>query len=65
VADELGQRLKQYTSIAGEESSSRNYHRNRLSDWLIKALEKAGRQEEIIPLCEREAEETGSYRSVK
>ncbi|HEX2201072.1 MAG TPA: SWIM zinc finger family protein [Gammaproteobacteria bacterium] len=61
VADELGQRLKQYTSIAGEESSSRNYHRNRLSDWLIKALEKAGRQEEIIPLCEREAEETGSY----
>ena len=61
VADELGQRLKQYTSIAGEESFSRNYRRNRLSDWLIKALEKAGRQEEIIPLYEREAEETGSY----
>jgi uncharacterized Zn finger protein len=61
VADELGQRLKQYTSIAGEDNFSRNYHRNRLSDWLIKALEKAGRQEEIIPLCEREAAETGSY----
>src|SRR5918992_2275142 len=61
VADELGQRLKQYTSIAGEESFSRNYHRNRLSDWLIKALEQTGRQEEIIPLCEREAAETGSY----
>src|SRR5919106_2694285 len=61
VADELGQRLKQYTSIAGEESFSRNYHRNRLSDWLIKALEQAGHQEEIIPLCEREAAETGSY----
>jgi uncharacterized Zn finger protein len=40
---------------------SRRYHRDRLSDWLLLALEQAGRQDEIIPLCEREAEKTGSY----
>jgi uncharacterized Zn finger protein len=32
-----------------------------LSDWLIAALEKAGRKDEITPLCEHEAEITGSY----
>src|SRR2546428_27401 len=45
----------------GEEYFSRIYRRNRLSDWLIMALDNAGRREEIIPLCEREAKETGSY----
>ena len=32
-----------------------------MTDWLIRALEKAGRQDEIIPLCEREAPITNSY----
>jgi uncharacterized Zn finger protein len=32
-----------------------------LSSWVIQALENAGRNEEIIPLCEKEALETGSY----
>lgn len=55
------QRLKQYNPTKGEDSFSRNYRRDRLSNWLITALRSAGRQEEIIPLCEREAAETGSY----
>jgi uncharacterized Zn finger protein len=40
---------------------SDNYRRDRLSNWLILSLERAGRHEEIIPLCRQEAERTGSY----
>jgi uncharacterized Zn finger protein len=40
---------------------SRNYERDRLSNWVIHALERAGRKDEIIPLCEVEARKTGSY----
>lgn len=40
---------------------SDNYRRDRLSNWLILSLERAGRREEIIPLCRQEAERTGSY----
>ncbi len=61
VAEKLAQRLKQYKATKGEDSFSRSYRRDHLSDRLIEALENAGRHEEIIPLCEREAEETGSY----
>jgi uncharacterized Zn finger protein len=61
VADKFASRLKQYKSSREDDSFSRNYRRDRLTDWLIRALEGSGRQEEIIPLCEREAEETGSY----
>ncbi|MBI3304205.1 MAG: SWIM zinc finger domain-containing protein [Deltaproteobacteria bacterium] len=61
VAEKLAPRLKHYKSAKGEDSFSRNYRRDHLSDWLIMALEHAGRREEIIPLCQREAEETGSY----
>ncbi|MEW6297092.1 MAG: hypothetical protein AB1671_05050 [Thermodesulfobacteriota bacterium] len=61
VADKLARRLQQYRPAKGEDAFSRNYQRDRLSGWLIEALENAGRHEEIIPLCEREAEETGSY----
>ncbi len=35
--------------------------RSDLVDWTIRALEKAGRSEEIIPLCEQEAAVEGSY----
>ncbi len=42
-------------------SFSRSYGRDRLSNWMIHALENAGRHEEIIPLCEQEAVKTGSY----
>ena len=40
---------------------SRNHARDRLSDWAIYALEQAGREDEIIPLCEAEARRTSSY----
>lgn len=39
----------------------RFYHRNTLRDWLICALEHAGREDEIFPLCESEAKITGDY----
>ena len=61
VAEKLAPRLAHHKSAKGEDSFFRHYRRNRLSDWLIMALENAGRREEIIPLCEREAKETGSY----
>ena len=67
VADTLAQRLEQYPSSKGEKdekdaySFSRNYKRDGLSSRLVLALERAGRKAEIIPLCEREAQETGSY----
>ncbi|MFC2000597.1 SWIM zinc finger family protein [Chloroflexota bacterium] len=61
LADRLEQLLDQQRANKGDGNSSRNYHRDCLSDWVIEALEEAGRQEEIIPLCEREAKRTGSY----
>ena len=47
--------------VKGEDSFSRNYRRDGLSNWIISALENAGRHDEIIPLCEEEAIKTGSY----
>lgn len=38
-----------------------SFQRDRLSNWLILALERAGRRAEIIPLCRQEAVKTGSY----
>lgn len=37
------------------------YEREKQSEWAIRALERAGREEEILPLCEREAEHNHSY----
>lgn len=37
------------------------YERERVSDRVVYALEQAGRNDEIIPLCEREAQLNGSY----
>jgi len=61
VADNLKGRLNEFKLAKGEDSYSRNYRRDRLSDWIIHALENAGRHDEIIPLCEQEAVITGSY----
>ena len=57
VSDRLAQRIE--TSKYTKEELY--YERDRLTNWLIRALEKAGRQDEIIPLCEREAPITFSY----
>ena len=61
LAEQLLARLKEMKSVKGADDFSRNYNRDRLSDWAIHALEQAGRKREIIPLCETEAGKTGSY----
>ncbi len=61
VADKLIQRLNEFDLARGEDNFSRNYRRDRLSNWIIEALENAGRHKEIIHLCEEEAVKTGSY----
>ena len=61
LVEKLTSLLNDDRPAGGEDSFSRKYHRDRLTNWLIDALGHAGRQEEILPLCEREAEETGSY----
>jgi uncharacterized Zn finger protein len=61
VADRLLERLNKFQPVKGEDSFSRSYHRDNLTNWIIRALEHSGRQEEVIPLCEREAPVTGSY----
>jgi uncharacterized Zn finger protein len=61
LAEKLLQRLNTFAPARGEDRFSRDYRRDRLADWVITALENSDRQDEIIPLCEREATETGSY----
>ncbi len=61
LADRLLTRLNGLKSIKGADEFSRNYARDRISDWVLHALDRAGREDEIIPLCKAEAEKTGSY----
>lgn len=61
LAEHLINRLNRFRPAKGEDGFSRDYRRDRLSDWVIHSLENAGRSDEIIPLCQREAEKTGSY----
>lgn len=61
VADRLLLRLRELKHSKGADDFSRNYERDRLSNWAIFALKGAGRKDEIIPLCEAEAQKTGSY----
>ncbi|UCF90573.1 MAG: SWIM zinc finger domain-containing protein [Desulfobacterales bacterium] len=61
LADRLLLRLKEMKLSKGAEDFSRRYERDRLSDWAIHALDRADRQNEIIPLCEAEAKKTGTY----
>ena len=60
IAEKLIKRLKDLKSDK-DLDSSRNYKRDEISNWAIHALEKAGRKKEVIPLCEAEAEKTGSF----
>jgi uncharacterized Zn finger protein len=61
VADGLIQHLNEFKTARDDDNFSKDYQRDRLSDWIIQALENAGRHEEIIPICEKEAVKTGSY----
>ena len=61
LADRLLKQLGKMKHSGVKNDFHRDYARDRLSDWIIHALERAGRKEEIIPLCEVEAQKTGSY----
>jgi len=60
VAEALKRRLDGTAKGAGDRTSS-DYSRDQLSGWLIHALEKAGRKDEILPIYEAEARATASY----
>jgi len=61
LADRLLKQLGKMERANGKNDFHRNYARDRLSDWIIYALEQAGRDNELIPLCEAEARKTASY----
>ena len=61
LADRLLAQLHGLKGAKGVNEFSRNYERDRLSSWAIHALERAGRETEVIPLCIAEAKSTGSY----
>jgi len=60
LADRLKRRLEA-TPLPRKDDFTGSYRRDALSDRIIKALGHAGRQAEILLLCEREAEQTESY----
>ena len=61
LADRLIASLNGLKDTKGADNFSRNYKRDRFNDWVIHALERSGREDEIIPLCIAEAKLTGSY----
>jgi uncharacterized Zn finger protein len=61
LADRLFKQLDKMKHSGIKDDFHRNYARDRLSNWIIRALEQAGREEEIIPLCQVEAQKTGSF----
>jgi uncharacterized Zn finger protein len=61
LADRLLVRLKEMKPSKGLDDFSRRCERDRLSGWAIHALERAGRKDEIIALCEAETKKTGNY----
>jgi len=61
LAERLLTRLNNMRPDKQEDSFSRSYRRDNLSDEVIRALENAGRDQEALTLCFREAEATGSY----
>ncbi len=61
VADVLSKRLKPPKRKKADDAFTERYHRERLGGYLMMVLENAGREDEIIPLCEQEAPLTGSY----
>ena len=61
LADALVERLNTLPSTRDRADFSGSYFRDQVSNWAITALQHAGRESEILPLCEREAELNGSY----
>ncbi len=62
VADQLMDRLEREPAASVEDEDwMRSYHRDRLGDWAITALDRGGRKEEGTRVCVAEAEKSGSY----
>ena len=61
VADRLAKRLQKASRGKGQDDFSRNYQRDRIGNYLLDALDRAGRKKELLPIYEAEARETGSY----
>ena len=59
AADELSLRLKAEAKI--QDDFHHRYERDRITNWLIHALSKSGRDDEVLAVCEHEARATGSY----
>jgi uncharacterized Zn finger protein len=59
VADVLTQRAK--SPVKDDDPYYRKYQHEHTADWLIRALENAGREDEILAVCEQEARVSGSY----
>lgn len=62
VADQLAKRLT--AKATGEDSFTRDYRRRQVARWLTRALAEAGRDAELEPLYEKEAQATGSYEEI-
>lgn len=62
VADRLRERLGDQDSTSDERDEwIRNYRRERLSDWVLTALDRAGRRGEATELCVAEVQASNSY----
>ena len=59
VSDILAQRAK--SPVKDDDPYYRKYQHEHIADWLIRALENAGREDEILAVCEQEARVSGSY----
>jgi len=59
VSDILAQRAK--SPVKNDDPYYRKYQHEHIADWLIRALENAGREDEILAVCEQEARVSGSY----
>lgn len=61
LADRLLERISNVENKRQEDSFSRDYQRDRLTDEILRVLGNAGREEEALALCRQEAEKTHSY----
>ncbi|MEX2093535.1 MAG: hypothetical protein WD971_12700 [Pirellulales bacterium] len=61
VADRLAKRLQKASPKKGQDDFSRDYQRDCISNYVLDALDRAGRKKELLTLYEAEARETGSY----
>ena len=59
VSDVMAQRAK--SPLKDDDPYYRKYQHEHITDWLIGALENAGREDEILAVCEQEARVSGNY----